>query len=289
MTFELSLPIKILALVALVLAGAGAGACSCSTGASSTPSRAAVRQTHRACSGHPPAAARSRTHVPPASARRPRPARAARNAPCAQQARRRRRLRDGRPGRRGGARAGARGRGAAHARLVVLDVGNDDASPAQTATWMKNDVVEPAVLVVERPGTIVVELDGYADSTMVAQAVARLAALSAELVREATRDGRRVAMLRCYDDPRKARRSSRRRSFRGGHRAGPPRPYRFATAPEAFRFVQEALLALQYLGCNVALAGSLRRADDAGELLDRGEPRRDLGEPVVPHRPHPAA
>jgi len=28
-------------------------------------------------------------------------------------------------------------------------------------------------------------------------------------------------------------------------------PYRFATATEAFRFVQESLLALQYLGCTV--------------------------------------
>jgi hypothetical protein len=29
-------------------------------------------------------------------------------------------------------------------------------------------------------------------------------------------------------------------------------PYRFETATEAFRFVQEALLALQYLGCTVS-------------------------------------
>ena len=70
------------------------------------------------------------------------------------------------------------------------------------------------------------------------------------LEREVTRDGRRVALLRCYDaegativeaevtpvgslDP-----------VRRG-------PYRFATATEAFRFVQESLLALQYLGCTV--------------------------------------
>ena len=72
-----------------------------------------------------------------------------------------------------------------------------------------------------------------------------------ELVREAVRDGRRVALVRCYDDPNE-----------GGTvveaEIHPPtgdpvsHGYRFATAPEAFRFVQEALLALQYLGCNVA-------------------------------------
>jgi len=75
--------------------------------------------------------------------------------------------------------------------------------------------------------------------------------VSAELVREATRDGRPVARLRCYDDP-------------GGGTvveaevlppgAGEPLrrgPYRFASATEAFRFVQETVLALQYLGCSV--------------------------------------
>jgi hypothetical protein len=29
-------------------------------------------------------------------------------------------------------------------------------------------------------------------------------------------------------------------------------PYRFASATDAFRFVQEALVALQYVGCDVA-------------------------------------
>jgi hypothetical protein len=65
------------------------------------------------------------------------------------------------------ARQGAR---AAHAPLVVLNVAHD-AVAGQTATWMKSDIVEPAVLVVERPGTIAVELAGYADKTAVAQAV----------------------------------------------------------------------------------------------------------------------
>jgi hypothetical protein len=75
--------------------------------------------------------------------------------------------------------------------------------------------------------------------------------LTAQLVREATQDGRQVAILRCYDAdgmtvveadvlPVDADEPVRRG------------PYRFATAPDAFRFVQEALLALQYLGCQVA-------------------------------------
>ena len=75
--------------------------------------------------------------------------------------------------------------------------------------------------------------------------------MSAELVRKATRDGRWVANLRCYDAddgttvveaevlPHGATESVRRG------------PYRFATASDAFRFVQEAVLALQYLGCHV--------------------------------------
>ena len=74
--------------------------------------------------------------------------------------------------------------------------------------------------------------------------------MSAALVRNAAHDGRLLATLRCYDlegttvvaaevlpvgetEP----------VLRG--------PYRFATAPEAFRFVQETVLALQYLGCHV--------------------------------------
>lgn len=78
--------------------------------------------------------------------------------------------------------------------------------------------------------------------------------MSSEVVREATHDGRLVAHLRCYDD-----------SDQGGTvveaRVHPPtgepitRGYRFPTAPEAFKFVQEALLALEYLGCQVASEG----------------------------------
>jgi hypothetical protein len=72
-----------------------------------------------------------------------------------------------------------------------------------------------------------------------------------ELIREALKDGRRVALLRCYDavgstivDAEIVPAGSQDVVHRG--------PYRFASATEAFRFVQEALLALQYLGCSVA-------------------------------------
>lgn len=73
-----------------------------------------------------------------------------------------------------------------------------------------------------------------------------------ELIREATRDGRRIALLRCYDaDGGGTLVEAEVTPSRGGDpiRRG---PYRFENANEAFRFVQEALLALQYLGCQVA-------------------------------------
>jgi hypothetical protein len=57
----------------------------------------------------------------------------------------------------------------AHARVVPLNVLKDRVAGA-TATWMAG-VTDPATLVVRRPGTIAVELDGYSDSMMVAQAV----------------------------------------------------------------------------------------------------------------------
>jgi hypothetical protein len=71
-----------------------------------------------------------------------------------------------------------------------------------------------------------------------------------ELIREATRDGRRVALLRCYDAEGGTIVEAEVTSARGDApiRRG---PYRFQTAPEAFKFVQETLLALQYLGCTV--------------------------------------
>ena len=78
--------------------------------------------------------------------------------------------------------------------------------------------------------------------------------MSAELVREALRDGNRVALLRCFDGPEGA--SIVEVEVVPADGGDPLRrgPYRFANAHEAFRFVQEALLALQYLGCTVTAA-----------------------------------
>ena len=75
--------------------------------------------------------------------------------------------------------------------------------------------------------------------------------MTSELAREATRDGRRVALLRCYDDPDDGA-TIVEAEIHPTDSEPVSRGYRFSTAPEAFRFVQEALLALQYLGCNVA-------------------------------------
>ena len=64
------------------------------------------------------------------------------------------------------ARQGAR---SVHAKVIALNIHNEQIA-ASTAAWMKSPV-EPAVLVVGRTGRIAVELDGYADSMTVAQAV----------------------------------------------------------------------------------------------------------------------
>jgi len=71
-----------------------------------------------------------------------------------------------------------------------------------------------------------------------------------ELLREATRDGRRVALLRCYDGDG-ATVVEAEVTPAGALQPVQRGPYRFQNATDAFRFVQEALLALQYLGCAV--------------------------------------
>lgn len=75
--------------------------------------------------------------------------------------------------------------------------------------------------------------------------------MTATLVREVTRDGFTVARLRCYDDDQ-GRGVVEAELFPPAATQGVRRgPYRFANAGEAFRFVQEALLTLQYLGCSL--------------------------------------
>ena len=172
MSTEISLPIKILGLLALVLAGAGAAFMLLARhGSSEQPTAAPTQQSVRA---------HARSHRPTATRQVPAPTPASRfvsglPAPLVA-ALTHRKLVVAVVWAKGDpvaadvlvqARQGAR---AAHAPLVVLNVAHDRVA-AQTATWMKTDVVEPAVLVVERPGTIDVELVGYADKTAIAQAV----------------------------------------------------------------------------------------------------------------------
>lgn len=71
-----------------------------------------------------------------------------------------------------------------------------------------------------------------------------------ELLREATRDGRRIALLRCYDGEGATIVEAEVTPV-GTVQSVQRGPYRFQSATDAFRFVQETLLALQYLGCAV--------------------------------------
>lgn len=76
--------------------------------------------------------------------------------------------------------------------------------------------------------------------------------MTAEIVREATHDGRWVARIRCYDGDGGSTIVEAEVMPVGGTEAVHRGPYRFATAHDAFRFLQEAVLALQYLGCSIA-------------------------------------
>lgn len=64
--------------------------------------------------------------------------------------------------------AARRGAHAARAGFAVLNVRDEAIASALAAT--APNATDPAVLVVRRPGTVAVELDGYADSETVAQA-----------------------------------------------------------------------------------------------------------------------
>jgi hypothetical protein len=77
-----------------------------------------------------------------------------------------------------------------------------------------------------------------------------MSALAEEVVREVTRDGARVALLRSY--PQHGSTLVETEITAAGaelpvHRG----PHVFASRAEAHRFVEEALLALRYLGCGV--------------------------------------
>ena len=74
--------------------------------------------------------------------------------------------------------------------------------------------------------------------------------MSAELVKRALQGDQVIATLRCYDE---AAGTSVEAVLTPPGAAEPIRrgPYRFQTAHDAFRFVQEAMLAFEYLGCTV--------------------------------------
>jgi hypothetical protein len=74
--------------------------------------------------------------------------------------------------------------------------------------------------------------------------------VSAELIRRALQGDRVIATLRCFDDNNG---TSVEAEIMPPGASEPIRrgPYRFASAHEAFRFVQEAMLAFEYLGCTI--------------------------------------
>jgi len=86
---------------------------------------------------------------------------------------------------------------------------------------------------------------------MVAQAAAE-AAVTTALVREASRDGQRIALLRCYDGESGSSIVEVEVAPVGRWRAGPPwAPTASRRHTRRFASFMEASLALQYLGCAV--------------------------------------
>jgi hypothetical protein len=75
--------------------------------------------------------------------------------------------------------------------------------------------------------------------------------VSAELVRQAKQGNHVVATLRCFDDAQGTTVDAQITPV-GSDATVARGPYRFASAHDAFRFLQEAMLAFQYLGCDVA-------------------------------------
>ena len=73
--------------------------------------------------------------------------------------------------------------------------------------------------------------------------------MSEELVRRVVHGDHVVATIRCYDDPTGTLVEAELTPAGGQPvRRG---PYRFGSAHEAFRFVQEAVLTFEYLGCTI--------------------------------------
>jgi hypothetical protein len=181
-TFELSTPVKIVALagVILVLAVGGFGSYTMLAKHKATPDVVST-PTHpavgRARPGHVPAVVQFRQAHPQAAKARA----AARTvvvdrnlpAPLHQALRRSREvvavlMAPGVPGDADAVREARAGAAAAHVGFAVLNVKQETVA-ATLAAWAPT-AGDGSVLVVERPGTIAVQLDGYADRQMVAQA-----------------------------------------------------------------------------------------------------------------------
>jgi hypothetical protein len=74
--------------------------------------------------------------------------------------------------------------------------------------------------------------------------------VSPDLVREATLEGRRVAIIHCFEQDGAIVVEAEILPA-GGSQPVLRGPYRFESVSEAHRLVQEAALALRYLGCTV--------------------------------------
>ena len=168
MTFELSLQIKILALVGLLLAAGAAGTLvlAHNRSASHPVLTAVTRPAHAQATTHRPATVAHAASAPLLDPSLPTPLR---------QALARSRMvvavvyAPGDPADAEVLAQARQGAASAHVGFAALNI-RDDKIAGATAAWMKN-VFEPAVIVVTRTGQISAELDGYADSTMIAQAV----------------------------------------------------------------------------------------------------------------------
>jgi hypothetical protein len=76
--------------------------------------------------------------------------------------------------------------------------------------------------------------------------------LTAPIVRQAEHGGQCVAEIRCYDGANGTSIVEAELTPVGSAEPIKRGPYTFASANDAIRFMQEAVLALQYLGCSVA-------------------------------------
>ena len=174
MTIELSQTTKILILVALAIVAAGAGLLPTRTGTSGSKSVTTdpgeLEPLARAGAVSMPHA--TPVHARDASPRRSLPACPHRFAPhsCTASWSSRSSTRRAIRSTPRCSRRFAQGAKQQHVKVVALDVRND-AVAAATANLMKNPSSRPSSST-KRPGTVVVELDGYTDSGAVAQAIA---------------------------------------------------------------------------------------------------------------------